>query len=133
MPVLSYDAARMAIAAELVRDATAHDAARYDEIGRRYDSLEHGFPQGDNVQVAKLRIALTFWDGWIDARNRGWQRTRGIQLAEWANLARVIAEDLVADREITTARVLTHYGTPALPSDGDRAGMIASRLRDRGA
>jgi hypothetical protein len=130
---LTYHAAREAIAAELVRDATAHDGGRFDEIGRRYDSLEHAFPQAGSTQLLKLRIALTFWDAWIDARNRGWQRTKGVQPAEWAQLARTIAEDLAADRDISSARVLTHYGSLSLPSEGDRAGMIASRLRDRGA
>ena len=134
MPSLTYHAAREAIAAELVRDATAHDGGRFDEIGRRYDSLENAFPQdGGSTQVTKLRIALTFWDAWIHARNHGWQRTKGIQQAEWATLARTIAEDLAADRDITSARVLTHFGSLALPSEGDRAGMIVSRLRDRGA
>ena len=133
MPPLTYHAAREAIAAELVRDATAHDGGRYDEIGRRYDSLEHAFPREDTAEIAKLRIALTFWDAWIGARNQGWQHTKGIQLAEWAQLARGIAEDLTANRDITSAQVLSHYGTRALPSEGDRAGMITSRLRDRGA
>jgi len=128
---MTYHAAREAIAEQLLGDATAHENARFDEIGRRFDTLERAFPYGSNRELVKLRIALTFWDGWIDARNRGWQTTRGIQPNEWPALARGIAADLVADREITDARARSHFDATASVSQSDRVQTVAARLRDR--
>ena len=89
--------------------------------------------RGDDLGVARLRIALTFWDGWIDARNRGWQQTRGIQPDEWPVLARGIAADLQADREISDERVRTRFDAGATASGGERVQGVAARLRDRAA
>jgi uncharacterized membrane protein YeaQ/YmgE (transglycosylase-associated protein family) len=74
--MLSYSAARESLVEQLLGDAEAHDAERYDEIGRRYGSLEYGLPRGDDQALTKLHVALAFWDDWIDARDRGWQYDR---------------------------------------------------------
>jgi len=125
----SYDAARQTLAEQLLRDASAHDAGRFDEIGRRFDSIEHGFPRGADVALRKLRVAMTFWDGWIDARNHGWQTTRGIQPGEWPELARGVATDLLEGREIASPRVREYFDAVAHASLGGRAGGVADRLR----
>jgi hypothetical protein len=131
--VLTYAEARGALAEALLKDAAAHEAERYDEIGRRFDSFEHRFPLGVGPELKKLRIALTFWDGWIDARNLGWQTTRGIQQSEWPQLARAVAADLTADRDITEARIRARFDATAKASLGDRAQILAARLRERSA
>jgi hypothetical protein len=120
---------REALAAQLVGDAAAHDAERYDSIGRRFDSIEHAFPRDDGVETTSLRIALTFWDAWIDARNHGWQITTGIQRDEWPLLARIIAEDLSCAREITDARVRLRFDAVASPAAVERVLVLAARLR----
>ena len=85
---LTSEAARKALAGYLLTDATAHEAGRYDAVGRSFDGFEHSFPEGDDESLIDLRMALTFWDAWIDARNHGWQPTAGIQQEEWGRLAR---------------------------------------------
>jgi hypothetical protein len=129
--MLTYDQARDALINALLEDAAAHEAERYDEIGRRFDNLEHRFPTGAGPELAKLRIALTFWDGWIDARNLGWQTTRGIQQSSWSKLARLVAADLAADREITDVQVRGRFDAAAKGSLGDRVQSLAMRLRER--
>ena len=69
--VASYSASRDALVAELRKDAAAHRAGAYDEIGRRFDAVERHFPHGTAPELGRLHIALTFWDAWIDARNYG--------------------------------------------------------------
>ena len=128
--MLSSEAARQALAGHLVTDATAHDAERFDAIGRRFDSFEHAFPEGDDASLIDLRMALTFWDAWIDARNHGWQPTAGIQQGEWAALARGIAADLTAKREIADARVRELFDARS-PGRADRVKSLAGRLRER--
>jgi hypothetical protein len=107
----SYGAARDALVGELLEDAAAHDAGRFDAIGRRSDRME--LPRVGPPELTKLRVALSFWDGWIDARNRGWQSDGDIAQAEWPMLARRIASDLAEDREISDARVGARFDASA--------------------
>ena len=125
----AYLALRDALTAQLLGDATAHETERFDSIGRRFDSIEHSFPPGSDPSMHSLRIALTFWDAWIDARNHGWQHSTGIQPGEWPLLARVIAGDLAQDREITDARVLQRFDASTNPAAGERVLVLAARLR----
>jgi hypothetical protein len=126
--VLTSEAARQALAGHLLTDAAAHEAERYDAIGRRFDSFEHAFPEGDDASLIDLRMALTFWDAWIDARNHGWQPTAGIQQGEWAELARGIAADLTAKRDIVDAHVRELFDARS-PGRADRVKLLAGRLR----
>jgi uncharacterized membrane protein YeaQ/YmgE (transglycosylase-associated protein family) len=128
----TYTAARNALVDHLLRDAMAHDAERYDEVGRRFDAVERELPRGRAPELARLRVALTFWDGWIDARNRGWQRDGGIAKAEWPWLARSVAADLEGDRDMTNARVITRFDAAAAYSPpGNRVLALAAWLRAR--
>jgi hypothetical protein len=128
--MFNYSAARDALVAELLSDAGAHEAGRYDSIGRRFDAIEHRFPTGTDPELARLHIALSFWDGWIDARNNGWPRGP-IALEEWPVLARRVAADLRADQEISDATVLTRFDLVAHPKLNERAQTLAARLRGR--
>jgi hypothetical protein len=116
----------------LLTDADAHDASRFDAIGRRFDGFEHAFPSGDDAALGDLRIALTFWDAWIDARNHEWQTTAGIQPPEWSALARAIAADLAAERTIVDPRVRALFDTGSNRGLSERVQMLATRLRERG-
>src|ERR671938_1375641 len=98
--MLTSPAARDTLVQELRANAAAHEAGRYDAIGRRFDRLEHEFPTGTAPELGRLHIALAFWDGWIDARNNGWPRGP-IAVADWPVLARRVAADLSADAEIS--------------------------------
>ena len=128
----SYTTARDTLVEQLHRDAAAHRSERYDEIGRRFDRLEYEFPKGDAPELAKLHIALAFWDGWIDARNNGWPRGP-IALEDWPRLAEELAADLAADREVTSPMVLARFDLVAHPHLNERVQTLAARLRGRGA
>ena len=127
--MLTYAAARDALVRQLLGDAAAHDAGRYDELGRRFDTLEREFPRSGAPELTRLRVALTFWDSWIDARNHGWPSSGSIGKAEWPPLARGIAADLIGDREITDARVRARFDSCAHVSLGDRVQTLSARLR----
>lgn len=128
--MLTYLAARDTLIKELLADAAAHDAGRYDEIGRRFDRLEHDFPRGRAPELGRLHIAITFWDGWVHARNNGWPRGP-IAREAWPALARSVAADLTADREISDPAVLSSFDVVAHPKLNERVQTLASRLRDR--
>jgi hypothetical protein len=95
----SYGTARDSLVGELLKDAAAHEAGHFDEIGGRSDGMQ--LPRGGPPALKKLRTALTFRSGWIDARNRGWQPEGKIAKGEWPRLARRIASDLAEDHEIS--------------------------------
>jgi hypothetical protein len=126
--MLTYAAARDTFVAQLRADAAAHRAEHYDEIGRRFDRLEHEFPRGVAPELAKLHIALAFWDGWIDARNNGWPRG-SISRDDWPNLADQVATDLAADRDVSSPLVLSRFDLVAHPNLNERVQTLASRLR----
>src|SRR4051812_1158289 len=128
--MLTYAEARDALVTQLRIDAQAHRAAQYDEIGRRFDWLEHRFPVGTAPELDKLHIALAFWDGWIDARNNGWPRGP-IAEAEWPGLADAVADDLAADRELTSPVVRARFDLVANPRLNERVQTLAARLRQR--
>ena len=128
--MMGYGPAREALVEQLRADARAHAAERYDEIGRRFDRLEHHFPTGTAPELGRLHIAFAFWDGWIDARNNGWPRGP-IALADWAGLAESVATDLAADREISSPLVLSRFDLVAHPNLNERVQTLAARLRNR--
>ena len=130
--MLTYAAARDTLVAELRRDAAAHRLEQYDQIGRRFDRLEHEFPIGTTPELGKLHIALTFWDGWIDARNNGWPRGP-IAMNDWPTLADAVANELAADREILLPVVLARFDVVAHPHLNERVQTLAARLRQRNA
>ena len=128
--MLTYAAARDALVKELCANALDHEAQRYDTIGRRFDRLEHEFPIGTAPELGRLHIALTFWDGWIDARNNGWPREL-IKESDWPTLARSVAADLAADHDISNKTVLSRFDLVANPRLNERVQTLASRLRNR--
>ena len=128
--MLTYAAARDTLVSQLRADAAAHRREQYDAIGRRFDRLEHEFPTGVDPQLAKLHIALAFWDGWIDARNNGWPRGP-IGIADWPALAEEVAASLAADAEITAPLVLARFDLVRHQRLNERVQTLAARLRQR--
>jgi hypothetical protein len=128
--MMNYMEARDSLVSNLRLDAEAHDAGQFDAVGRRFDWLEHRFPRGTAPELGRLHIALTFWDGWIHSRNHGWP-PGPIRVDDWPALARSVADDLSADREISNATVLENFDFVAHPRLNERVQILAARLRER--
>jgi hypothetical protein len=86
--------------------------------------LDGGLPRGSGAELDKLFIALSFWDGWIDARNHEWQYYPGIEESDWPKLAKEIVKALAKDQEITQPTVLAHFDLRD-QGKGDRSKMIS--------
>lgn len=127
--MMTYTQARDTLIKDLREDAAAHDAGNFDAVGRRFDSVEHQFPRGTDPELDRLHIALTFWDGWVHARNHGWP-PGPIGMNEWPELARAVASDLEADRNPTSAVVLKNFDLVANPKLNERVQILAERLRN---
>ncbi len=128
--MMTYTEARDTLVTQLRQDAVAHDAEQYDAVGRRFDAIEHKFPTGTAPELGKLHIALTFWDGWVHARNHGWP-PGPIGVTEWPQLARAVADDLEANRDLTQPKVLEHFDIVAHPRLDERVQILAARLREQ--
>lgn len=127
--MLNYDEARQIFIAELTRDAEAHEAGRYDEIGRAFERVDAQLPRGQGPEFDKLFISLDFWDGWIDARNHDWQYYNGISDRDWPTLARTIVKSLELHDDISDPLVLSHFDfRNRKPADGPIRRLIR-RLR----
>jgi hypothetical protein len=127
---MNYAEARDALVTQLRHDADAHEAENYDAIGRRFDAIEYRFPRGTEPELGRLHIALAFWDGWVHARNHGWP-AGPIRADDWPRLARTVAADLEADRDLTSGLVLAHFDLVAHPGLNERVQILAARLRER--
>jgi hypothetical protein len=128
--MMTYAEARDALVTNLREDADAHDAENYDAIGRRFDAVEYRFPRGTEPELGRLHIALAFWDGWVHARNHGWP-PGPIGTTRWPTLARAIAADLQADRDLVNDDVLAQFDLVAHPRLNERVQILAARLRGR--
>lgn len=128
--MMTYSEARDSLVSNLRLDADAHEAGQYDAVGRRFDWLEHRFPRGTAPELGRLHVALTFWDGWIHARNHGWP-PGPISREAWPGLARSVADDLAADRDIDDSTVLDNFDLIAHPHLNERVQILAARLRQR--
>jgi hypothetical protein len=129
--MMTYPEARDALVMNLRQDADAHEAENYDAIGRRFDAVEYRFPRGTDPELGRLHIALAFWDGWVHARNHGWP-AGPIAMARWPELARSVAADLQADRDLADDDILAHFDVVAHPRLNERVQILAERLRGRG-
>ena len=125
----SYAVSLARLVEHLLADAAAHERERFDEVGRRFDATERDLPRGAEAELVKLHIALTFWDSWIDARNRGWPSGDAVSKADWPRLARAIADDLKSGREIVDALVREHFDSSSPSASSNRVRILAARLR----
>jgi hypothetical protein len=76
--MFTYAEAKQSLVENLTRDAVAHEAGHYRDIGHAFDELDANLPREGGREFDQIFIALAFWDGWIDARNHDWQYYDGI-------------------------------------------------------
>jgi hypothetical protein len=108
----AYDATRHALAAGLLEDAAAHDAGRYEELGRQIPSIGDSVSRQDPSRSLQLQLALRFWRGWIVARDGRWpngEPANDMALSDWPRFARVIASDLALDRSTRDPAIVARF------------------------
>ena len=100
---------------QLEHDSTAHESGRYEDIGRHFDSVADSFglvkyyvlPGSRESDL--LNTAMAFWDAWIGTKFDNWQNQWGIPEAEWPRLARRLAADLAADRDVSDLTIKRYF------------------------
>jgi len=108
----AYDATRHALAAGLLEDAAAHDAGRYEELGRQIPSIGDSVARQDASRSLQLQLALRFWREWIVARDGRWmdgEPANHMTLSDWPRVARVIASDLALDRSTRDPAIVARF------------------------
>jgi hypothetical protein len=98
--VLSYEDAKSRIVEALERDAAAQERGDYEALGNDFDSIAAAIPRDQPPRFNKILVALSFWDGWIHARDRAWKSHSKIQQAEWPVIAREVVQFLQSDAEL---------------------------------
>lgn len=107
---MKYEEIKQRLISELSRSADSHEMGQVWEIDGSYDQLEQDvLTDNSDAIFDKLKIAVEFWAGWIDSRNHDWKFYEGIKASDWPTLARIIVDDLRADRETLDERVTRHF------------------------
>ena len=127
----AYDAARQALVGGLIEDALAHEAGRYAEIGQQLPAVRHSVSRQDPSSIARLELALRFWRGWTEARDR-----RGVEsdsdgavaLTDWPRFARTIASDLALDRDTMDPAVVNRFAFATASPPATPAVLAGTRL-----
>lgn len=128
-----YHKIRINLAQALKRDALLHERAKYMDIGQGFLNLRSLLRHGGDHRFQKLIVAMKFWDGWILARNTDWLEYPDIPERRWSELAKTVAADLEADREISSFQVRAQFdleGTLELPKQLLRSPNEVSPLDD---
>ncbi len=104
---MTYDEARLQMADWLDRNASTCP----NSPTPGYDEMDEALPRdSDDPRCSKLFVALSFWDGWIDASNHAWQYYQPICESDWPVLARELASTLRADHDVSNPVVLKRFG-----------------------
>lgn len=108
-----YTRLRERLAAALLRAAEHHETGRFELLDEGFKAIDGELRQHGDAQYQKLHCALNFWDGWIFAQGTGWVEHQQFPRDAWPALARGVAADLLADREISDARVRFEFDLTA--------------------
>ena len=135
----AYDVARQALVGALLEDATAHEAGRYQEIGRELPSIRDAVSRQQRSRSSRFELPLRFWHGWTKARDDRWKGTQGakpVVLEDWPRFARVLASDLALDRDTTDPAIVGQFADAApflAAASGAGARAAVSRVEDHAA
>jgi hypothetical protein len=107
--MFTYQEAKEYLIKNLTDDIERYRSGDIWSIGKGYDEYDGNLPRDGRPEFDKLFIALTFWDSWQDARNHEWLYYEGIKEHDWPRLAKIIIEDIKADREISDQLILDWF------------------------
>jgi hypothetical protein len=108
-PKWSYQEARREIVTALLRSASAHLASDWRALDAEAKRVDAGLPRDARPELDNLHIAFNFLDGWLDASHHRWMHYEGIGRDDWPALARRLADDLEADRSVSSVLVRRHF------------------------
>ena len=101
---MTYDEARTQLAVRL-----EECAKNPSHLERGYDEIDGSLARGGGPEWRKLFVALSFWDGWIDASNHEWKYYKPISKSDWPMLALEIAAALRENHEIVNPIVIEKF------------------------
>jgi hypothetical protein len=109
MSVSDNTALRELAARRLLAAAEAHECGDLRAIDEGFEEFEARV-SADVAAESDLATVFRFWDGWIDARNHGWQYDEPFGEGHWPILAREVATELLSNLRIENPIVLREFG-----------------------
>lgn len=103
---VKYHHLRTTLANALTREVALAENGDSAKLGIGFRAIEQAIPRLLGGRWRKIYVALGFWDTWLAEAERGFPDNLFLRTAQWAPLARVVADDLLADRDISNAQVL---------------------------
>jgi len=105
----TYDAARKHAITWLAHSLELHQAGNYLSIGDGYDEYDRMLPREGLDNDDPLIIALEFWASWADTAEHSWHFYPGFAKDDWPRLAKILLEDLKANRRVSDKTLLESF------------------------
>lgn len=121
---LTYEQAKSQIIDELLRCISEHEAGLLlglnPLISDAFNAFDFKLTRAGGPEFEKIYVAFHLWEGWLDSSVHNWRFYEPIKARDWPRLARIIIDDLKADRDISDPIILSVFRLTA----EDRAGCL---------
>lgn len=120
----NYEEARNFAIRSIEKALEAHESGNVLSIEDGLEKFEVLIPREDLAPNSLLFLTQEFWSGWADSAIHGWHFYEPLGKDDWPRLARILLDDLRANREVTDSVIVSKFRVaPRLKSDS-----ILSRL-----
>ncbi len=98
------------LAIEAIQKALdAHENQDFFSIGKYLDEYEVLLYKLEIEQGTLLLVAHEFLTGWSDSAAHDWYHWEPLKQEDWPRLAKIILQDLRANREVTDPEILSEF------------------------
>lgn len=87
----------------------SHERGDFLSVGDGFDEYDQMLPRQEISADDLLYITLEFWESWADTAEHTWEFYPPFTESDWPKLARILLEDLKANRKVTDKTILDHF------------------------
>jgi len=104
-----YEAARKLAIESIEKSLIAHESEEFFSIGDDLDEYELLLDKQELQQDSLLLITYEFLTGWSDSAAHDWYHWEPLKKDDWPRLAKIILNDLQANREVIDSEILSEF------------------------
>lgn len=102
---VKFDRLRTLLAMVLTQAADLSDRPDFTKLAANVKVIEQATPKLPYKRWRKIYVALGFWSCWIAEASQGFPANALVSRHDWPRLARLLAEDLQHNRDITEPQI----------------------------
>ena len=126
-----YEQARLLAIESLQGALIAHREGKIHDIEDNLDDYDKLIPRDDITPNSLLMITLEFWSGWSDSAVHGWLFYDPMTENDWPRLAKVLIDDLKADREVTNKEILDIFSVDTTPKGPSWISKMLEKIKGK--